>query len=64
LLWSHILPLWNKISKKIPKQKVSKEIFLASPSKHNSKRNVKLKGESRMNHDPYVWYQWRYHMCE
>jgi hypothetical protein len=52
LLWSHILPLWNKISKKIPKQNVTKE--LASPSKHSSKRDVKYKGESRMNHDPYV----------
>jgi hypothetical protein len=27
LLWSHILPLWNKISKKVPKQNVSKEIL-------------------------------------
>jgi hypothetical protein len=27
---------------------------LASPSKHSPKRNVKYKGESRMNHDPYV----------
>jgi hypothetical protein len=26
LLWSHILHLWNKISKKVPKQNVSKEI--------------------------------------
>jgi hypothetical protein len=26
---------------------------LASPSKHSSKRKVKYKGESRMNHDPY-----------
>jgi hypothetical protein len=37
---------------------------LSSPSKYSLKRNVKYKGESRINHDPYVWYQWRYHMCE
>jgi hypothetical protein len=64
LLWSHILPLWNKISKKSKVQNKRSPRKLASSSKHSSKRNVKYKGESRMNHDPYVWYQWRYHMWE
>jgi hypothetical protein len=75
-LCSHIacfFPLWNHYLALVPQcppleynlQKVWNKRAprkLASPSKHSSKRNVKYKGESRMNHYPYVWYQWRYHM--
>jgi hypothetical protein len=50
LLWSHILPLWNKISKKVQNKRSPRK--LANPSKHSSKRNVIHKGESCMNHDP------------
>jgi hypothetical protein len=62
LLWSHILPFGIK-SPKSPKQKglQGNQQVLANIA---SKRNVKYKGESRMNHDPYVRYQWRYHMYE
>jgi hypothetical protein len=52
LLWFHILPLWNKISKRSQNKMASRK--LASSSKHSSKRNVKYKGESRVNHDSYV----------
>jgi hypothetical protein len=50
LLWSHILPLWNKISKMVQNKRSPRK--LANPSKHSSKRNVIHKGESCMNHDP------------
>jgi hypothetical protein len=57
-LWNHYLalvshspPLEYNIQKVQNKRAPMK---LASPSKHSSKRNVKYKGESRMNHDPYV----------
>jgi hypothetical protein len=62
LLWSTFPPFGIK-SPKISQNKMSPR-KLASPSKHSSTRYVKYKGESRMNHDSYVWYQWRYHMCE
>jgi hypothetical protein len=46
----------------IKSPKSPKQIGSKKTSKHSSRRNVKYKGESRINHDPYVWYQWRYHM--
>jgi hypothetical protein len=65
--WSHILETTCKLkpqacfgltfspfeikSPKSPKQNGSKK------TSKSSRRNVKYKGESRMNHDPYVWYQ-------
>jgi hypothetical protein len=75
-LWSHILkttcklkpqacfgPTFSPFGIKSPKSPNQKgPMKLARPRNKAQRRDVKRKGESRMNHDPYVWYQWRYHM--
>jgi hypothetical protein len=60
---SNFSPFGIKSLKNVKLKRGSKK-KLASPSKHSSREMLNTREKIHMKHDPYVWYQWRYHIYE